>query len=652
MAAATAGLGRAEVEASSRDYRVGSRSLALVAPVSAGFALAASAAANGGYFPTSWGWLAIGFGWLAAVALVMRRGIAFERSEFVFVGAFAALAGWVWLSTSWSTDAPGTMLEGERDLILPLALAAVFLLASSATPRLLVGAVLAACAAVSTYALATRLFPDRLGQFDSVAGYRLSSPVGYWNALGLFAAIGSLLALGVAARGERLVGRALAASALPVLLATLYFTYSRGAWLAMAIGLVVAVAIDPRRLQLIAAAALVAPISALGVYLAWRSDALTHARAPLAEAAHQGYRLAWALVLLALLSTAAVMVLASLEARIQVGPRARRRLTVVVVLCVLSIPAVGFAAGGGPVEIVRGVRHAFAAPPPQAHGNLNQRLFSLSSDGRIALWRAAVDDISSHPLLGSGAGTYEQYWLQHRPIASKVRDAHSLYLETLAELGPVGLALLLVGLAAPLVVLRRARRHPLIPAVAGAYVAFLAHAAVDWDWEVPTVTLAALFCASAILIAGRTGRRRSLPAIGRVAGLGVLGIMIAVAFVGLMANLELSRAASAASAGDWRVAAIHARTATAWDPYGAASWQQLGEAQLGLGRDADAEASFRRAIEKSPRDWTLWFDLARASSGRAQAEALDRAAKLDPLAPELAELRKELREQSSIPVVR
>ena len=297
------------------------------------------------------------------------------------------------------------------------------------------------------------------------------------------------------------------------------------------------------------------------------------------------------------------------------------------------------------------VRHAFAAPPPQPQRNLNQRLFSLSGDGRVPLWRVALADISSHPLLGSGAGTYEQYWLQRRPIPSKVRDAHNLYLETLAELGPVGLALLLVGLAAPLVVLRRARRHPLVPAVAGAYVAFLAHAAVDWDWEVPTVTLAALFCGCAILIAGRTGRRHSLPAVGRVVGLGALGVVLAGAFVSLMANLDLSRAESAASVGDWRVAAIHARDATTWDPLGAASWQQLGEAQLGLGRDADAEASFRRAISRSPRDWTLWFDLARASSGRAQAEALDQAARLDPLAPELVELRKELRGQGTIPVM-
>ncbi|HYT50946.1 MAG TPA: hypothetical protein VEL10_01935 [Gaiellaceae bacterium] len=48
---------------------------------------------------------------------------------------------------------------------------------------------------------------------------------------------------------------------------------------------------------------------------------------------------------------------------------------------------------------------------------------------------------------------------------AKVRDAHSLYVETLAELGPIGLALLSAALVVPLVAAVRARRHPLsVPA--------------------------------------------------------------------------------------------------------------------------------------------------------------------------------------------
>ena len=65
--------------------------------------------------------------------------------------------------------------------------------------------------------------------------------------------------------------------------------------------------------------------------------------------------------------------------------------------------------------------------------------------------------MKSHEVLGSGAGTYEQYYLQHRTSGLKVRNAHNLYLETLADLGPVGLLLLIAGLVTPLVAGIRAR---------------------------------------------------------------------------------------------------------------------------------------------------------------------------------------------------
>src|SRR5205085_1577702 len=67
--------------------------------------------------------------------------------------------------------------------------------------------------------------------------------------------------------------------------------------------------------------------------------------------------------------------------------------------------------------------------------------------GRGPLWRQAWHDWEAHPALGSGAGTFEQFWLRHRRISANARDAHSLYLETLAELGPLGLGLLAATLA-------------------------------------------------------------------------------------------------------------------------------------------------------------------------------------------------------------
>ena len=119
-----------------------------------------------------------------------------------------------------------------------------------------------------------QLFPDRLGSFDPIAGYRLSEPVGYWNALGVLAAAGALLALGLAARSGPLIS-CLAAGSSVVFVLTLYFTYSRGSWIAFFGGLVFAMAIDRQRLQLITTAIVLAPWSIVAIAVASTSPALT-----------------------------------------------------------------------------------------------------------------------------------------------------------------------------------------------------------------------------------------------------------------------------------------------------------------------------------------------------------------------------------------
>ena len=121
-------------------------------------------------------------------------------------------------------------------------------------------------------------------------------------------------------------------------------------------------------------------------------------------------------------------------------------------------------------------------------------------------WRSAIADVSEHPALGSGAGTFDDYWLLHRPVPAYVRDAHSLYLETAAELGVVGLALLLCALAAPLLAARRAENPALAATALGGYTAFLVHAGLDWDWEMPVTTFAGLACAAALLAGTRPAR--------------------------------------------------------------------------------------------------------------------------------------------------
>ena len=113
-------------------------------------------------------------------------------------------------------------------------------------------------------------------------------------------------------------------------------------------------------------------------------------------------------------------------------------------------------------------------------------------------------------MAGLGAGTFEQAWLKDHPVTWKIRDAHNLYVEVLAELGPIGLAVLLFAFSIPIVAAVRVRSHPLAPLAAGAYAAYLFHAGVDWDLgdacggTMPAVTLAALFCGVAIIVVARS----------------------------------------------------------------------------------------------------------------------------------------------------
>lgn len=126
----------------------------------------------------------------------------------------------------------------------------------------------------------------------------------------------------------------------------------------------------------------------------------------------------------------------------------------------------------------------------------------LLGENRPHYWRVAWKEYALHPYLGSGPGTFANYWLHYRTIGSFARDAHSLYLETLAESGPIGLAIYAAALLAPLAALREVR-DGVAAAAAGAYVAFLVHAGVDWDWETPAVTVAALICGAGLAVSAR-----------------------------------------------------------------------------------------------------------------------------------------------------
>jgi O-antigen ligase len=594
-------------------------------------ALVSLASANGGFFATSWGWAALAFCWLAALVLLLRAESDVGRLDLAFFALLTLFAGWIWLSATWSQEVPRSILEGERALVALTGVAAAVLVVSRRTSAQLLAGVAGGIALIGTYALATRLFPDKLARFDAVAGYRLEQPVGYWNALGIFSALGVLLCVGFALRARTLWARAFAAAALAVLLPAIYFTYSRGTWVALAIALAVVVAFDPRRLQFLAGVGVLGPLLALEVWLGSRKYALTHREVGLAAATREGRSYALVVVGVAVAVALLAVGFALVERRWSV-PRALR-LAFAAVLAAAAVAALAGAVAryGGPQTMARHTWNSFKAPPVTDTSNLNQRLFSFSGNGRVDLWAAAWHDHNANPVLGSGAGTFNSYWNQHRPNHLNVLDAHSLYAEVLGELGPLGLALVALALLVPLVAAVRARGDPLVPAAAGAYVAYLIHAGVDWDWEMTALTLAALLVGVSMLAAARNGRPRPLrPVVRGALVAGAVGLA-AVAFVALVGNLKLARAEHAAGRGDWAKAITEARSAHTWAPWSADALRTIGDAQRRSGHPAAAAHTLAEAVRKDPRDSDLWYDLYLAANGRLADRAFANAVRLDPL---------------------
>jgi O-antigen ligase len=563
-----------------------------VATAAVGIAIAF---ADGGYFPPDWGWSALALLWIAAATLFLRDRFALGRLEAGMLASFAGLVGWVALSSTWSTSSERSILEVQRDLIYLGGLLVVFLVARGRSIAELLVAVYGAALVTSIFALAHLFFsgPEADG--------RLSEPLGYPNALALVAAIGALLAAAFAAHARPQLTRALSAACLVVFVLTIFFTFSRGTWISLAVGLAAMLALDPRRGALLRTLVVVAPVSGAALWLGSR--------------AHPGHLLALATVVLAAAAGLATLV-------------ARRIPAAAVVTLLVALLVVSGAA------IVR------SGPTPLYNGPVasNRRALTPAKlSGRIPLWRQAWRDWEAHPGLGSGAGTFEQYWLRHRRRAANVRDAHNLYLETLAELGPLGLGLLVTALALPLLAVAGSRSHPFAPGALAAYVAYLVHAAGDWDWEMPAVTLLGLFCGAGLLLAARRARPRTLPSAFRAVAVAGTVALAFFAFVGLIGNGALAASAREARSEQWRQSASQARKAIRWLPWSAEAWRRLGLAQSQEGHLGAARGSLQKAIAKNPEEWRPWVSLMRLSSGRGQRQALREAARLNPRDPEVVQ---------------
>jgi hypothetical protein len=347
-----------------------------------------------------------------------------------------------------------------------------------------------------------------------------------------------------------------------------------------------------------------------------------------------------------------------------VAPRIRRRVLLAVGVASLMLALVGSAALHVP-DVVAEKYRTFSSENGAAGGSGSSRFMSSADNGRIEHWDVALRGFEQHRLRGSGAGTYQLAWTRDRPNTVVAHDGHSLYIETLGELGLVGLALVVVCLLVLLGGFVRRIRGPgggLFAALAAASVTWALAASVDWVWEMPAVTLWLFALGGAVLARPAredSDRRRS----ARRRGVGLVVRGAAVAACVLVALLPARLAVSEAhlEAGIQRMeegdcGAARAEAARSLDfvkrraaPHHVIAWCLLGE-----GRALAATWELERALEADPDSWTLLeaTAIARAVAGLDPRHALQRAAAQNPRSELIHDLRRALNRENRAARVR
>jgi tetratricopeptide (TPR) repeat protein len=577
-------------------------------------------------------WWVLGLG----AAFGLLPAVKLSRWASVAVGALLALAAWTALGALWSSSVGRTLHEASRTLGY---VGVLLLVARAFGPRGWRGAAVSLTVTAVTIcflALASRLLPSLSGELER-SGYdtrRLNYPFNYWNALGTWAAMTIGLALAWSAHAPRWWWRALAIEGACVAVPVCYLTYSRSGAVGAVVAAVTVVALSRHR-WLAAVHTLVAVAGSAVVIVTIRANP------EIAEAT--GYKgagevaLAVAVVLVACAVAAYLTSLLGIE-RMRMAPRAAR---VAVALCGAAVLVGGVAVGPALAQDAWDSFHRTGGTAGTT-GDPAQRLTSLSGERR-QLWQAALDAFDRHPLEGAGAGTYEFIWNRDERWSHHVRDAHSLYFETLAELGLPGALLLVVGLSGLVLAAVRLTVSQADPISAGAaagcsaaFLTFCVTAGVDWMWESTAVGCAA-FAAAGVAVAGGSKAVERTSVLPRVAmtvlALVVLGLRTPI----LVAAAEVNSSQTAVREGrieDAVAAAAVAVQAEPWSPDGYLQRALVLERKGYL--DAAAKDA-RSAVAKERLNAETWLILARieVERGRTKAAiaAATRARELNPRNP-------------------
>jgi hypothetical protein len=661
----------ARLDAAPRPLAAGSLRLNadVLLPLGLGALLAAIALRGGGGLqlkPTTEVEMAleIGGGIVAAGALLAGR----DRRAYGMPAllCLAALVALTIASVLWSVNPSDSWLEASRTLSYAVVFGVTMVFARFAPQRwaAVVGATVVASTIICAYALLTKVFPGALNPDEVYA--RLREPFGYWNAIGLMAALGApgCLWLGARRDGHAAIN-ALAYPALGLMILTLLLAYSRGGLLALLIGLGLWFALVPLRLRGVAVLATSATGALLIAIWAFAQDGLSKDRMPIDQRASAGHELGLLLIVMIALLLAAGLAIGFAAARRAPRSDIRRAAGVAILVALALVPvvaAVGLAfstrgLGGSISHGWKQLTDPHASTPPNDPG----RLTAVGSV-RARYWNEALKMWKGHPGKGVGAGGYATLRPRYRQDDLDVRHAHGYVVQTLADLGVAGMlvsvALLGFWLVAATSAVGRRRGLPYTPERIGlltmltVVVIFGVHSFVDWTWFVPGTAVIALVCAG--WLAGR-GPLLPEPVAGRGnlvarmrSGLrdpvraGMAGAALLVALIAAWATWQPLRsqnaqddALAALERKDTKAARADAQAAQDRNPLAVEPLFVRAVVEQQAGDQAAARRALEDAVKLQPTNSEPWLRLANydlnVAHDPAQAEAaLGPALYLDP----------------------
>jgi tetratricopeptide (TPR) repeat protein len=551
-------------------------------------------------------WWVIAIG--VAIGLLPRSRPALP--VWLLIGALTAYAGWTALSLTWTVSSERTFAEVARVMdYLGVVVLASFVLDrrtwKAAAAGLGVGAM-----AVCVLALGSRLWPSAF-PIDWAArtfrADRLDYPFGYWNAVGAWGAMAAALALAWSAHDPLRTRRSLALGLVPVAATVTYLTYSRAAVAAVVLAVVAVLALSRNRITVLVHTLLAGVGTGIAVLAIRAAPQIAQATGTVGA----GSVLAAVVFAFAVCAAGAALTSAVRSDRWRTPRRTARSLAAVLCAAVLIL-----AAAFGPHLASKAWDSFRNTGVNNASAPTTQRLTNLSGT-RYNLWAVALDAFRAKPATGSGAGTYQFYWDQHQRDSESVRNAHSLWLENMAELGLPGLVLIIAVALAALGVAFTARRRSRRSASAGActallcvMVVYLLSASVDWMWQSTAVTVFALG-ATGIAGARMSGGRKPMRWPARVALVLFAAGASFVQIPGLLATAEIRRSQAAERAGHPAQALAWADEAAGAEPWSASAYEQRALVLEAGGRLRAAVSDETRAQGEEPTNYVHPLILAR-----------------------------------------